>query len=141
MNSKLLQKPLIHSNDVLSIFFCTNELGRMLSGKVGGWLVIKRVHRFSSKSGIVTSRMCWFRIWYQKLSTALRSKVTCKLNLKFFKVNFRDGNQLKKWWSQKTSPRGANWRKFSKRYFIENKTILGKNIKKTQSPKMTSKVV
>ena len=48
---------------------------------------------------------------------------------------------LKKWWSQKTSPRGANWGKFSKKIFSKKLDFMLKNMKKTESPTMTSKVL
>ena len=47
---------------------------------------------------------------------------------------------LKKWWSQKTSPRGWNWGKFSKKYNRKISNFSFKNMKKTESPKMISKV-
>ena len=144
-----------------------------MGGWVGGWVVIFWVLWFFSKSGIITSKMCWFQIWPQKLSTAIRSKVMSNLSLKMwnFKAHFRGGNRLKKMmvtkdlssrrklrkafkkniyrkkgilWSkiwkklkvqkwlfragnqlktQKTSPRGLKWGKFSKNKFIEKKRV------------------
>ena len=72
-------------------------LSGWVGGWVGGWVVIFLVLWFSSKSGIITSKMCWFQIWPQKLSTAIRSKVMSNLSLKIwnFKADFRGGNQLK----------------------------------------------
>ena len=59
--------------------------------------VIKRVLQFSSFSSMLTSKMRWFEIWPQKLSTTITSKVMSNLSLKIwnFKANFRSGNQLK----------------------------------------------
>ena len=48
---------------------------------------------------------------------------------------------LKKWWSQKTSPRGLNWGKFKKKKISKKRDFRTKNMKKTKSPKMTSKVL
>ena len=48
---------------------------------------------------------------------------------------------LKKWWSQKTSTRGANWGKFSKKKLSKKSDFSFQNMNKTESPKMTSKVV
>ena len=66
-------------------------------GWVGGWVGIKRVLRFCSISSMLTSKMRWFQIWPQKLSTAIRLKVMSNLILKFwdFKVDFRGGNGKK----------------------------------------------
>ena len=82
---------------------------------MGGWLVIKKVLRFSSFSGISTSKICWFQIWSQKLSTVIRLKVMGKLLLKFLilKADFRGG----KWpkimiVTNNPSAGGANWGKF-----------------------------
>ena len=49
-------------------------------------MVIFWVLRFSSKSSIVTSKMCWFQIWPQKLSTGTRSKAISNLILEIWKA-------------------------------------------------------
>ena len=51
----------------------------LLSGWVGGWVVIFWVLWFSSFSSIITSKMRWFQIWCQKLSTDFLSKVMSTL--------------------------------------------------------------
>ena len=45
------------------------------------------------------------------------------------------------WWSQMTCPRGANWVKFSNKILSKKTDFRFKNMKKTESPKMTSKVL
>ena len=62
-----------------------HQRARELSQWVGEWVVIFWVLRFSSKSSIVTSKMCWFQIWPQKLSTGTRSKAINNLILQIWK--------------------------------------------------------
>ena len=67
-----------------------------MGGWVGTWVVNKRVLRFCSISGIITSKLRWFQVWPLKLSTAIRSKVMRNLDLKYrnFNADSRGGKQL-----------------------------------------------
>ena len=69
------------------------ETSKTFNFWMGGWVVIKRVLQFSSFSSVLTSKIRWFQIWPQKLSTAIRSKVMSNLILKFwnFEADFRGG--------------------------------------------------
>ena len=88
-------------------------------GCVGGWMVIKRVLRFSSFSSMLTSKMRWFQIWPQKLYTTNTSKVMSNLSLKIwnFKANFRSGNQLKITMVKKDLSSRCKLRKFFNFFF------------------------
>ena len=110
---------------------------------MGGWVVIKRVLRFSSFSSILTSKMRWFQIWPQKLSTAIRSKVMSNLVLKFwnFKADFRGGKWPKIMMVTNDLSSGRKLRKLFKKKMSKKWDFRFKNIKKTESPKMTSKVL
>ena len=112
-------------------------------GWVGGWVVIFLVLWFSSKSSIITTKMCWFQIWPQKLSTANSSKVMSNLRLKIwsFKANFRGGNQQKIMMVTKDLSSRHKFRKVFKNVFLKKGDLTFKNMKKTESPKMTSKVL
>ena len=73
-------------------------LSGWVGGWVGGWVVIFWVLRFSSFWSIITSKMRWFQIWCQKLSTAFLSKVMHTLNFKTRqkKTTYLCGKRLKK---------------------------------------------
>ena len=61
---------------------------------------------------MLTSKMCWFQIWCQKLSTAFLSKVMSTLNFQIrkFKVDYPYGKRLKKLIDRKgvSAPRKAS---------------------------------
>ena len=102
--------------------------------RMGGWVVIFWVLWFFSKSGIITSKMCWFQIWPQKLSTAIRSKVMSNLSLKMwnFKAHFRGGNRLKKMMVTKDLSSRRKLRKVFKKKIYRKKGILWSKIWKKQ---------
>ena len=108
----------------------SNRRKTLLSGWVGGWVVIFWVLWFFSKSGIITSKMCWFQIWPQKLSTAIRSKVMSNLSLKMwnFKAHFRGGNRLKKMMVTKDLSSRRKLRKVFKKKIYRKKGILWSKI-------------
>ena len=98
-------------------------VGGWVGGWMGGWVVIFWVLWFFSKSGIITSKMCWFQIWSQKLSTTIRSKVMSNLSLKMWnlKAHFRGGNRLKKMMVTKDLSSRRKLRKVFKKKNIEKK--------------------
>ena len=64
------------------------ELPRyVLNGWVVRCVVIGRVLRIILNLVIVTSKLCWFEIWYQKLYTGIGSKVLIKLSFIFWTFN------------------------------------------------------
>ena len=113
----------------------------LLYGLVGGWMGIKRVLRFCSISSMLTSKMRWFQIWPQKLSTAIRSKVMSNLLLKFwnFKADFRGGKWPKIMMVTNDLSSRRKLRKVKKKKLSKKCDFRFKNIKKPESPKMTSK--
>ena len=115
----------------------SNRRKTLLSGWVGGWVVIFWVLWFFSKSGIITSKMCWFQIWPQKLSTAIRSKVMSNLSLKMwnFKAHFRGGNRLKKMMVTKDLSSRRKLRKVFKKKFIEKKGFYDQKYEKNWKSK------
>ena len=108
-----------------------------MGGWVDGWVVIFWVLWFFSKSGIITSKMCWFQIWPQKLSTAIRSKVMSNLSLKMwnFKAHFRGGNRLKKMMVTKDLSSRRKLRKVFKKKIYRKKGILWSKIWKNWKSK------
>ena len=105
--------------------------------RMGGWVVIFWVLWFFSKSGIITSKMCWFQIWPQKLSTAIRSKVMSNLSLKMwnFKAHFRGGNRLKKMMVTKDLSSRRKLRKVFKKKIIEKKGFYDQKYEKNWKSK------
>ena len=77
-----------------------------------------------------------------KLSTAVRSKVISKLNLIIlnFISDFRGGKQLKIMMVTKYLSSSRKLRKDYKSFFSKMSNFRFKNMKKTECPKMTSKV-
>ena len=61
--------------------------------------------------------------------------------MKNFKVDFRGGNQVKKMMVSKDLSSRLKLRKFLKKKLSKKRDFRTKNMKKTESPKMTSKVV
>ena len=110
---------------------------------VGGWMGIKRVLRFGWKSGIATKKNVLILNLASKIvycQRSLNKKLWANWVWKFEEVDFRLGNQLKKWWSQKTFLRGEISGKLKKKA-IEKNDFNYKNLKKTGTQKMTPKVV
>ena len=73
-------------------------VGGWVGGLVDGWMEIFYPLRFSSNSSMLTSKMCWFKIWPLKLSAAFLSKLMSILIFKIenFKTTYSYGKWLKK---------------------------------------------
>ena len=94
----LIEKPKLNfqKHERGSAFF---ETSKTFIVRMGGWLGGDQNNPSISSflSMMSTSKMRWFQIWPQKLSTTITSKVKSNLSLKTwnFKTNLRAGNQLK----------------------------------------------
>ena len=84
-----------------------------MCGLVGGWMVIKRVLRFSLFLSMLTSKISWFQKWCQKLSTAFLSKVMSTLKIqtstKEDRVPIGKTAKIIYWRKMRLSPAESYW--------------------------------
>ena len=112
--------------------------------RMGGWVVIKSVLRFSLFSSMLTSKMRWFQKWCQKLSTAFLSKVMN--TLKFQNSTNEDRVPIWKiaqkiyWRKLRLSPAESYW-SFPKKFQSKKCDIKSKLWKILKVQNMTSKAL